>query len=81
MMLIVDSQQGTQLNNTHQITINQREYSSIAEGLDNAISLDYHYARGYIYWTDVTLDAIKRAYLNGSGEIGKCDRKVRQVKW
>ncbi|KAK4295463.1 hypothetical protein Pmani_031983 [Petrolisthes manimaculis] len=52
-----------------QITINQREYSSIAEGLNNAISLDYHYKRGYIYWTDVTLDAIKRAYLNGSGEI------------
>lgn len=58
-------------NHIHQITINQREYSSIAEGLDNAISLDYHYARGYIYWTDVTLDAIKRAYLNGSGEIGE----------
>jgi len=43
------------------------EYDSILNGLENAIALDFHYEKSYVYWSDVTLDKIKRAYLNGTG--------------
>ena len=42
------------------------EYDSVLQGLENAIALDFHHEKGYVYWSDVTLDKIKRAYLNGS---------------
>ena len=42
------------------------EYDSVLQGLENAIALDFHHDKGYVYWSDVTLDKIKRAYLNGS---------------
>ncbi|XP_071521746.1 low-density lipoprotein receptor-related protein 4 isoform X2 [Panulirus ornatus] len=57
-----------------QITIDTLEYSSIGEGLQNAISVDYHYYRKLVFWTEVTLDAIMRAYLNGTG-------KTAIVRW
>ena len=47
---------------------NRAEYTPILQGLKNAISLDFHYRKQLIYWSDVTLDCIKRAYLNGSHE-------------
>ena len=37
-------------------------------GLRNAIALDYDYQQNCIYWADITLDTIKRSFLNGSGE-------------
>lgn len=43
------------------------EYDSILQGLENAIALDFHHDKGYVYWSDVTLDKIKRAFLNGTG--------------
>ena len=43
------------------------EYDSILQGLENAIALDFHHERAFVYWSDVTLDKIKRAYLNGTG--------------
>ncbi|KAJ8299613.1 hypothetical protein KUTeg_023673 [Tegillarca granosa] len=42
------------------------EYDSILQGLENAIALDFHLEKGYVFWSDVTLDKIKRAFLNGS---------------
>ena len=42
------------------------EYTSVIDGLQNAIALDFHYAKGVVIWSDVTLDAIKRAYMNGT---------------
>jgi len=42
------------------------EYTSVVRELENAISLDVHLRRGLIYWTDVTLDSIKRTYVNTS---------------
>ena len=47
------------------------EYSAIAEGLQNAISLDFHYQRDLIFWSDVALDVIMRAFLNGTGHKGQ----------
>lgn len=42
------------------------EYTSIMRNLDNAIALDFHYGQNYVFWSDVTLDKISRANLNGS---------------
>ena len=42
------------------------EYTSVVRGLQNAISLDVHLRRGLIFWTDVTLDRIKRTRFNVS---------------
>jgi len=42
------------------------EYTSVVRGLENAISLDMHLRRGLIYWTDATLDRIKRTLFNTS---------------
>jgi hypothetical protein len=44
----------------------KHEYTSILQGLENAIALDFHHERGLVFWSDVTLDKIKRAYMNGS---------------
>ena len=42
------------------------EYTSVVRGMQNAISLDVHLRRGLIFWTDVTLDRIKRTRFNVS---------------
>ena len=42
------------------------EYTSVVRGLENAISLDVHLRRELVYWTDVTLDRIKRTHINSS---------------
>ncbi len=44
----------------------RKEYTSILNGLKNAIALDFHHKRELVFWSDVTLDKIKRAHLNGS---------------
>ncbi|KAK0093543.1 hypothetical protein PV326_013307, partial [Microctonus aethiopoides] len=46
-------------------TINSK-YTPIIKGLHNAIAMDYHHDKGLIYWTDVSLDVIRRVYINGS---------------
>ncbi len=45
------------------------EYTSILQGLENAIALDFHHQKEFVFWSDVTLDKIKRAHLNGSDVI------------
>ena len=42
------------------------EHDSILQGLENAIALDFHLKAGHVYWSDVALDKIMKAYLNGS---------------
>ena len=41
----------------------------LGSGLQNVIALDYDYAQNCIYWADITLDTIKRSFLNGSGRL------------
>lgn len=48
------------------VTPDKSEYTSILQGLQNAIALDFHHEKGLVFWSDVTLDKIKRATLNGS---------------
>lgn len=43
------------------------EYTAILDNLENAIALDFHLEQGLVFWSDVTLDSIKRAYMNGTG--------------
>lgn len=49
------------------VLISRSESSSVIQDLENAIALDYHHRHGGVFWSDVTLDKIKWAYLNGSG--------------
>ncbi|RUS89222.1 hypothetical protein EGW08_003032, partial [Elysia chlorotica] len=48
------------------VTTNKDDFTSILQGLQDAIALDFHHRRGYVFWSDVTLDVIKRAHLNGT---------------
>ncbi|EDS40963.1 low-density lipoprotein receptor [Culex quinquefasciatus] len=43
------------------------QFTSIVKGLPNAIALDYHYQKDLLFWTDVSIDVIKRSYINGTG--------------
>jgi len=48
------------------ILTDKSEFDSILEGLPNAIALDFHHKKGYVFWSDIALDKIKRAFINGS---------------
>ncbi|GFO35071.1 low-density lipoprotein receptor-related protein 4 [Plakobranchus ocellatus] len=48
------------------VTPDKAEFTSILQGLQDAISLDFHHHQSLVFWSDVTLDVIKRAHLNGS---------------
>ncbi|XP_070199995.1 low-density lipoprotein receptor-related protein 4-like isoform X2 [Littorina saxatilis] len=48
------------------VTTDKMEYTSILRGLHNAIAVDFHHQHRLIFWSDVTLDKIKRAHMNGS---------------
>ena len=45
----------------------ESKYTAVVLGLEDAIALDFHVVEDRVYWTDITLDTIKRAYINGSG--------------
>ncbi|KAJ8676395.1 hypothetical protein QAD02_012182 [Eretmocerus hayati] len=49
-----------------QASISGPKYTSVLKGLHNAIALDYHYKRGLIFWSDVSVDVIRRVYINGT---------------
>ncbi|KAK3787581.1 hypothetical protein RRG08_025912 [Elysia crispata] len=48
------------------VTTDKEDFTSILQGLQDAIALDFHHRKGYVFWSDVTLDVIKRAHLNGT---------------
>lgn len=50
-----------------QVTLSNNKYTSILKGLHNAIALDYHHNRDLIFWSDVSTDVIKKAFINGTG--------------
>lgn len=45
----------------------------VVDGLDDAIAVDFCYAEGYVFWTDVILEKIKRIRITGDA------RKVEDV--
>lgn len=50
-----------------QVSMSNNKYTSIIKGLHNAIALDFHYKRGLLFWSDVSTDAIKVSFMNGTG--------------
>ncbi|CAH1130397.1 unnamed protein product [Ceutorhynchus assimilis] len=49
-----------------QMSLSNSKYTLLLKGLHNVISLDYHYNKQLIFWSDVSTDKIKRASVNGS---------------
>ena len=47
------------------------KYTSIIRNLHNAIALDFHYTKGLIFWTDVSMNVIRKANVDGSDAVGK----------
>lgn len=45
---------------------NSRNSSVIISGLEDAAAVDFYYAENSVFWTDVSLEMIKRTYVNGS---------------
>lgn len=42
------------------------QYSVLISGLRNTIAVDYHYAKNYVFWSDVIADKIYRGYGNST---------------
>lgn len=49
-----------------QVLPHRSEYTLLLNNLENAIALDFHHSKELVFWSDVTLDRIMRASLNGS---------------
>lgn len=49
-----------------QVLPHRSEYTLLLNNLENAIALDFHHRCELVFWSDVTLDRILRANLNGS---------------
>lgn len=50
-----------------QVSLSNNKYTSIVKGLHNAIAVDYHYKKNFLFWSDVSTDLIKMAFINGTG--------------
>ncbi|XP_068993611.1 low-density lipoprotein receptor-related protein 4 isoform X1 [Neodiprion pinetum] len=50
-----------------QVSLSNSKYTAILKGLHNAIALDFHYKRSTVYWSDLSMDVIRKAYVNGTG--------------
>uniref|UniRef100_A0AAY5EVI9 Low-density lipoprotein receptor-related protein 4 n=1 Tax=Electrophorus electricus TaxID=8005 RepID=A0AAY5EVI9_ELEEL len=49
-----------------QVLPHRSEYTLLLNNLENAIALDFHHNKELVFWSDVTLDRIMKANLNGS---------------
>lgn len=49
-----------------QVLPHRSEYTLLLNNLENAIALDFHHSQELVFWSDVTLDRIMKANLNGS---------------
>lgn len=46
---------------------NSANATVVVSGLEDAAAVDYVYTQGFIYWSDVSEEAIKRTVFNSSG--------------
>lgn len=53
-----------------QVSLNNLKYTAILKGLHNAIALDFHYRKGFIFWSDISMDVVRTARLNGTQAEG-----------
>ncbi|KAH3884133.1 hypothetical protein DPMN_008105 [Dreissena polymorpha] len=61
------------------ISLDMPDFTDIVLQLDNikhSIAIDFDPVEGYVYWTDDEVRAIRRAYLNGTGQITLIDTEV-----
>jgi hypothetical protein len=63
------------------MSLNNVKYTAILKGLHNAIALDYHYSMGLVYWSDMSLDMIRRAHINGSEPEGNIYFFTSMIKY
>ena len=74
-------------NTTNIIAIDYKTSAvhSVVSGLTRAVALDVHFSMGYIFWSDVREQNIKRSSIDGSGmmiiisNVGVCDGLA--VEW
>ncbi|XP_076032620.1 low-density lipoprotein receptor-related protein 4-like isoform X2 [Oratosquilla oratoria] len=55
-------------NDIRQLLLDKGDYRPVVDDLMNAIFLDFHFRLSLLFWTDVSLDAIMVAHLNGTGK-------------
>lgn len=48
----------------------------VVKDLHNCIALDFHYRYGYIFWTDITQDVIKRSNMRGENIVTIIDKDL-----
>lgn len=53
-----------------QVSLSNSKYISVLKGLHNAIALDYHYKYETLFWSDVSKDVIRKAFMNGTNSTG-----------
>ncbi|WAR02016.1 LRP6-like protein [Mya arenaria] len=61
------------------ISLDMQDFTDIVLQLDNvkhSIAIDYDPVDGYVYWTDDEVRAIRRAFLNGTGQETIVDKEV-----
>lgn len=54
------------------ISLDTPDFTDVVLQLDNikhSIAIDYDPVEGYVYWTDDEVRAIRRAFLNGTGNL------------
>lgn len=54
------------------ISLDTPDFTDVELQLDNikhSIAIDYDPVDGYVYWTDDEVKAIRRAFLNGTGNV------------
>ncbi|XP_066603816.1 low-density lipoprotein receptor-related protein 4 [Prorops nasuta] len=49
-----------------QVSLSNDKYIPIIRGTHNAIALSYHYKRKTIFWSDVSIDVIRKVFINGT---------------
>ena len=51
------------------LTFDSSDYTELIPGQKGAIALDFDFSRGYIYWTDVIDENIKRAKIEYNPKV------------
>lgn len=70
LLLIIFKEGIIETSVSTQVSMTSPKYTSVLKGLHNAIALDFHYKRSSIYWSDVSMDVIRKVFVNGTGAEG-----------
>ncbi|XP_064604958.1 very low-density lipoprotein receptor-like isoform X2 [Liolophura sinensis] len=59
----------TNRKDVRKIQLDRHTYLTLVDNTSSAIALDYHYDAHHVYWSDVSLEKIQRASINGSDVV------------